>query len=447
MSIRTILTLIIYLQVSNFAYSQELVELKDGWLLASGGLYSPLDFPESAGSGHIPELSRNNNLPTLSPLETWRIRLDLAPEISQWGLMVPEIFSSYRLFINGKMAGEVGRPSTSLALYIPVTKKRTYFFYSSGETEILLQVANWSVHGEKIRAPLVLGPAIAIHNKETFEFGLEIFLTTILILSGLSLMIWPEVFQRKSSLLLGVTLVLLGIRMGFTGYKVIPGIWNFTDFEIISDIGYLMAPLIGIVFLYALFLRFKTVMDEPLVFFILFLNIVSGVPILLTKTLDFEPFACLYESALSLAIVAILLIPLGLWLNKARFQFSFWFSLLAVPITGFVDLMIGAGWVRSPSFLPFGLLIFTCGQVINSAVSNMHTENEENRLLAHLQKLEKKRSNFLDQLHHHIRTPVHGVFGALEKIPEGDNARPDADRAVTTLRNMMNEVNKAISQR
>lgn len=71
---------------------------------------------------------------------TYRMFLILPEKEQTWALSLTEIFSAYRLYINGELAGEVGDPDEKT--YKDRIMNRVFTFQSSGTVEVVIAVAN-----------------------------------------------------------------------------------------------------------------------------------------------------------------------------------------------------------------------------------------------------------------------------------------------------------------
>ena len=76
-------------------------------------------------------------------MRDYALTLDLPETPAQYGLELPEIYSAYRLYLNGNLELQVGEPD--LKHYQPRTQNRMVTFTGSGLTTILLAVRDDSI--------------------------------------------------------------------------------------------------------------------------------------------------------------------------------------------------------------------------------------------------------------------------------------------------------------
>ena len=408
-----VISFIIFL--SNLS-AQELTALASGWKVVHHQLLSPTSFPEHAPSYQLPENTQPNEFGVYEhpAISTLKLVLDHAEPSQNLGLIIPDIFSSYRLFCNGVLIGEMGYPSTSPHTYKAYVKPAVYFFNSNNRTEILLQVANFHVAGDKIRSVPLLGKATDVMNYIIIQWGLEAFLIFLLLSVALVLMVIPEINNKISSRLFAMFLIFLALRFGFTGSKLFLFILPNLGFETVSDLGYILASLGAIFFVMSLAFRYQVVVDWSLVGFLVGLNTLGMLSVLIFTTSEFPPYAVFFDMGLVLSVVWVFLLPLGLLLKGQPLRPLFWFSLSFVPISAFFDLLIYGSALRLNSLLPLGLFFFALGQTIYIALENSKHEKEELQILMELSETLDKRQNFLDQFQHHIRTPIQGMLSYVE---------------------------------
>ena len=71
---------------------------------------------------------------------TYRMFLILPEEEKIWAISMEEVFSAYRIYINGELAGEVGDPDEKT--YMDRVMNRVFTFQGSGVVEIVIAVAD-----------------------------------------------------------------------------------------------------------------------------------------------------------------------------------------------------------------------------------------------------------------------------------------------------------------
>lgn len=123
--------------------------LVDGWAYYSGQLLSPRDFSEGAPLpdeylfiGQYGGFDRGDRTASPHGCATYRLRIRLPEEERQYMLELPEIFSAYRLYINGRELAGMGQPERER--YKPATGNRAVTFEAGGTAEIVIAVSDYS---------------------------------------------------------------------------------------------------------------------------------------------------------------------------------------------------------------------------------------------------------------------------------------------------------------
>ena len=121
--------------------------LVSGWEYHGGELLSPEDFakplpPEYIFLGQYGSFASAERGASPHGSATYRLNIIIPSEPREYLLELPEIFSAYRLYINGKEAMQMGDPDH--ATYRPETGNRTVTFEASERIEIILAVSDFS---------------------------------------------------------------------------------------------------------------------------------------------------------------------------------------------------------------------------------------------------------------------------------------------------------------
>lgn len=427
--------------------SPGLISLSEGWQVVHDQLLSPQAFPPDAPSVPIPEftLPGPDGSYYHPAVSTYRLVLDLPQEHSGslWGLVVPEIFCSYALYVDGRRIAEMGVPSLSPAVYVPRVQPLVHTFFARPRTEILLQVANYHVAGDKIRSAVLAGPEPDLRRWLLVSLALEVFFIAVLAISGLVLIVLPEMNNTLASRLTGAFLLTLALRVSVTGNRLILFALPWLDFEWVSDLGYATASLAPLTFVWALAARFREQVDKTSVGFLSLLHALALITIFWLPTPQFPPHALAFDLSLLLSIGWVLTLPLGLKLKGQRLEFWFWLGLAALPLAALADFLAYSGLTRSFSWMPLGLLAYILCQLIHQALvvsrqeRALHAANRVGEESLH------KKKEFLEQLQHHILTPLHNLGSLLETLelpPERDRTRACLQEELNALARKLREL-------
>ncbi|NYB73723.1 MULTISPECIES: GHKL domain-containing protein [Sedimentibacter] len=181
----------------------DFIYLIHGWEIYRGKLLVPSDIgnhrPDEivfigqygGFEGHIGgEVDRNPH-----GSATYRINLALPPGEKSYTLELPEIYSAYKLYINGLLMAQMGNPDPEN--YEPQTGNSFVTVHGSDKIEIIIAVSDYSHFYSGVVYPPAFGESAAVISLINMRFGLRAMAVAIaLCIGGLYLGIW--VLTKKS---------------------------------------------------------------------------------------------------------------------------------------------------------------------------------------------------------------------------------------------------------
>ncbi|AOM81445.1 diguanylate cyclase [Salisediminibacterium beveridgei] len=204
------------------------IELEDGWLFVWDELLSLQD--ARIHSGQAEELSSlahwENNAPTGSRgVATYyqKLNIDEASVGTPLGLYVPDILTSYRLWIDGELVHQQGTVSDEAASSVPSVMPVIKQIVAEEETiEIMLHIANHHHREGGPMASLRLGAIEDMHHDMLVTFVVEVILFGALMLSaGHHFLIYLLRRKDRENLYFSLFCMILAIRVSVTGQKVL----------------------------------------------------------------------------------------------------------------------------------------------------------------------------------------------------------------------------------
>lgn len=169
---------------------EEIFYLTRGWQFYPGVLLSPEDFVD----GEIPDsymqvitIGRQNNF-DLSSRElftggraSYRLILALPEKEQVYTLVLPEIYSAYRLYVDGAERLSVGVPDSDG--FHEKIARRSVSFAAKGRTELLIAASNRSHFSDGMTYPPVFGIPEAVEQKESIRLLLRVFVLILALFS------------------------------------------------------------------------------------------------------------------------------------------------------------------------------------------------------------------------------------------------------------------------
>lgn len=162
---------------------------------------------------------------------TYRLRVLLPHDSGSLALKMLDAGSSYRLWANGRLIGEVGHPGIDEASTVPSYRTATFDLGDPGsELEIILHVSNFQHRKGGLWERIKLGTAPAIHAYRDRLLVFEGFLAGTLVVMGLYHLALYALRRRELSLLwFGLLCLAIAVRTALVGERILhamlPDVW------------------------------------------------------------------------------------------------------------------------------------------------------------------------------------------------------------------------------
>jgi len=198
--------------------------LTEGWEYYGGRLLSPESFVQDAP---VPDAfiyigqygGFDANIIGASPhgSASYRLRISLPETPRDYLLELPEIFSAYRLYINGELTATMGNPDT--ALYRPETGNRTIGIKAGGELVILVAVSDYTHLYSGMVYPPAFGEPGAVSSILNTRLILRCLAAAFALAVGL-ISVFTGLLGRKNRLAVLYGLLCICF-VGFTSYPIL----------------------------------------------------------------------------------------------------------------------------------------------------------------------------------------------------------------------------------
>lgn len=224
--------------------------LINGWSFYPGVLMSPEDLRANVSAPYMvyENIGSHTRFDDLGAKNTphgsgtYVLHMRLPDEASTYALDLPEIFSAYRLYINGTLHSEMGNPDPGA--YTPLIRQNLITFEARKDAVIMLAVSDFSHFYSGLVYPPAFGTPDAVSNSRDLLLGLCIFVMTIGLIAALLSLSAGVALRHKNAILFSFTCILMCC---FTSYTLIHRILALPVFpwyalELFS--GYLLACFI-----------------------------------------------------------------------------------------------------------------------------------------------------------------------------------------------------------
>ncbi len=353
------------------------VKLKGEWELYWQKLYTPADFVDQVHSadayiqtpGNWNGLNVNNTLLPDTGYATMRLVFfannDNQDDIS---ILIPEVLTAYKLWINGNLVTEVGTVGTNQTNTTPKVRLTLNSIKLAGErNEIIIQIANFSHRNSCFDAAPIIGKTEQVVKTFTWKIVYDIFFFAIVLIMAfyhLGLFIMRR--KNTAALSFAIMSIILAFRFVFTdSYPIdflFPGIsWNFT--YIISYLTfYLMIPL----FVWYLNETFKE-KKYKIIFYIIYIFTGLFLLTLILPTYTFSKLLVFYQIFTLLAISFSIFLLIRYLVQKREGAFILFVSTVLLFLTGINDILYYQNIIQTATLMPLGVFIMVLGQSLTLA--------------------------------------------------------------------------------
>ncbi|VHR78039.1 two-component sensor histidine kinase [Clostridioides difficile] len=209
------------LTIDNDTFTKgKLVFLIDDWEFYNHKIFKPNDFteqdikPEYVFIGQYPDFSMRKGNQSPYGNATYRMRIKNEGEDKLLSLELPEIFSASEVWINGEIVSKLGDVGTEK--YRPKIKNSVVSFIAKKDTEIIINVSNFSHYYSGLYYPPALGETKDISNMMFYRLLFySIICFTTFAIAIFSLSVWFLSNKSKIYLYFGCMCVFFAIHVSY----------------------------------------------------------------------------------------------------------------------------------------------------------------------------------------------------------------------------------------
>ncbi|MEL7565827.1 MAG: diguanylate cyclase [Dehalobacterium sp.] len=376
------------LDLSNWSFADNgIVSLKGEWSFYFNQFLTHEDFEKGVDVLPTPiELpSTRKSMAPFKPFPenefygTMRLVIKLPEHTRPYGLRTDIVLTSFKLYIDGNLYGEVGKVGTNRENSVPFYNiLNTYFHSKNNEVELIYHTSDFTAGDNSIVAPKI-GLATQISREEQLGLGRDLFLFGMLLIMGIYH--FGLYFMRpkdRAPIYFGVFCLLFSLRMLLVGERFLPSHLNF-GFFVYGRIAYLcvfigFAALCGFLYhaldgLFAKwFIKIGAVLGSLFGFFLLLVPYHWADTLLIAYALF--GFTLMGYAIVQLVIGVLKSYPFA---NIVLFGFTF------LGATFVNDFIYQITLANTPSLIPLGVSVFTFTQAytLSARFSNAFTRAEQ----------------------------------------------------------------------
>lgn len=312
---------------------------------------------------------------------TYRLRVVNHGLPSVASLRNNEIFSAFRLFVNGRELLNNGVVGTSREEEVPVFQPSVRSVFSAVDTlELVLHVSNFHHVNSGIFESPQLGTHYSLWNKQLFNVGFSfLVLGGLLIMALYHLGLFFVFMKDRSPLYFSLFLLLIAFRMLVVGEEALLFIFPSVSWETMFSIEYFTFYLSPVFFLLFFYTLFTEEVSLAVVKVGISISVVFSVLVLLTPGRVYMHTLTLYQVYAAIVGVICLYWLVKAMLNQRKGAVIFFIGGFVMFVALLHDFVYYQGMLRGVELFSMGLLAFTLCQsyVLSVRFSKINKKNHD----------------------------------------------------------------------
>ncbi len=363
---------------------------------------------------------------------TYRLKILLPDNYPKLAIHMPDVYTSYALYIDDELISRNGTVATSKEEYSPFWLPLTVPLNldDQREIDITLQIANFEHSKGGIKDPLTLGSQEQLTKDHQTELGYNFLLTGSLVMAALFFFAL-FFFGRDEMTILYFALFCLAYS-----YRVI-GTDSYSIHFLLTDLPWVVTTKIEYLSLYlssaffGLYIKhlypeegIKYVMDAFNIIFAIF-----SIGCIVLPTFYFTSTINLFFVVLCFYVTYSILVMVRAKLNNrpgSNFAFASVILLLFIFIFDSLDYFVILEEMLVISFISYIAFFFLQSLTLSYQFSNTLKVAKEEAESASIAK-----THFLSTMGHELRTPLNAVIGFSELLLESKSEKEKTDYAKT----------------
>lgn len=343
---------------------------------------------------------------------TYRLIIDVTDDgdyqqTDQQALLIPRIFTQYRLWINGKIVSENGISDSNTLKYL--TPSVVWIDPADGPVEVVLQVKNNLHIFGGIGHSILFGTASDLFQRRMLTIAFDFAFFALCIFSGLyHILNYICHRKQKASFWLASVCFLVGLRGLLTDGNFAMILWPDMPFLVGSRLMLLFIPCIAVAFIFYLRSLYARDIPQLLFRFLITVSVLHAILVVFLRAplyLEAANIYLLFTAAISFLMLYLAVLSM---VRQEHGAVIFTIGTVILVSCSLLDMLSYFRIISHDGYIMAGLSLFSLSQAIILALKYSSTQDESRRLHKHMKITD------LNYLRAQIRP--HFIFNALGTI-------------------------------